>query len=71
MNPFSHTKIDGYELGVIKTHPPCPSDVYPDAQDVKSVSIGKHPPAPSLVYPEGQTEATETESGRHEPFPLL
>jgi hypothetical protein len=70
-NPLGQTVTEGGELGETKTHPPCPSVVYPEAQDVKSVSLGTHPPAPSLVYPDGQTEGTETESGTQDPLPLL
>jgi len=70
-NPLGHTVTDGGELGETNTHPPYPSVVYPDAQDVKTVSLGTHPPAPSLVYPDGQTDGTETESGTQDPLPLL
>jgi len=45
--------------------------VYPEAQEVNSVSTGTHAPSPSLVYPSGHTDGTETESGRHVPLPLL
>ena len=70
-NPLGQTVTEGGELGETKTHPPCPSVVYPEAQDVKSVSLGTHPPAPSLVYPDGQTDGTETESGTQDPLQLL
>ena len=41
-NPLGHTVTDGGELGETNTHPPYPSVVYPDAQDVKTVSLGTH-----------------------------
>lgn len=71
VNPLEQTATDGAGVLVIKIHPPCPSVVYPDAQDVNYVSSGTHAPSPSLVYPDGHTDGTETESGRHDPLPLL
>lgn len=71
VNPLEQTATDGAGVLVIKMHPPYPSVVYPDAQDVNAVSTGTQAPSPSLVYPDGQTAGTETESGRHEPLPLL
>ena len=71
VNPLEQTATDGAGVLVIKIHPPYPSVVYPDAQDVKAVSTGTQAPSPSLVYPDGQTEGTDTESGRHDPLPLL
>lgn len=71
VNPLEQTATDGGDEGEIKRHPPSPSVVYPEAQEVNSVSTGTHAPSPSLVYPSGHTDGTETESGRHVPLPLL